>query len=97
MISNVWAYVALLLTGLIASVSGWVMTWRLSNKLRQAQSNNVLIEVDKMRAEAELKESTRKEQIEKETRQKIDKIESGIQNAINSDPVADLNNAIKNK
>jgi hypothetical protein len=97
MMSSMWTYITLLVGSSIAAVVGWIKTYMLTKKLRQSNASNIILDIERMKAEAELREALRKDQLIIEQEKKLRAKEIEVQNAAMSNPSDDLNGAIKGK
>ena len=97
MLGIAWGYIVLFVGSVVAAVTGWIKFFILTKQLRQANQNNVLLDVVRMGSEAELRAALKKDQLlhEQESRLRLKELE--VQNAAIADPANNLNGAIKGK
>jgi hypothetical protein len=97
MLNNMWIWLCGSVAVLVATLSGWFAAWRLTNKLRTSEQGSIVLNIERMKAEAELRESIRKDQLLAEQEKKLRDKEIEVSNAAISNPADNLNGAIKGK
>jgi hypothetical protein len=97
MLGIAWGYIVLFVGSIVAAVTGWIKFYILTKQLREANQNNVLLDVARMGSEAELRAALKKDQLLHEQESKLRLKEIEVQNDSLSNPVDNLNGAIEGK
>ena len=97
--SNQYAWIVILATVAIIAASGWAYAVALLKKLRESERTTVILDIEKLKAEAALRDKLAKEQEEKTQAAKLAEATQKVTNADNdnTDPCLDLDNAAQGK